>query len=145
MSFAQRLFRWCMVGAALIIAGVASYFAVAYVTASIAVGNSGLKIFYQESVRAMWLGFCAQLGLLAAVLLYAAARPRGISRQMLIVLAFMPMMSTVMLFWFAASRLGGFFLGLAALLMLVAAFAWPTRFDAAGEPVSAQAPGSPLP
>src|SRR5690606_1192459 len=74
----RRVFRWCMVGAALIIGGVAVYFAFAYVATSIAVGNSGLKPFYQQSVRAMWLAFCAQLGLLAIVLLYAAAHPRGI-------------------------------------------------------------------
>lgn len=122
----RRIFRGCMVGAALIIGGVAIYFVFAYLATSIAVGNSGLKPFYQQSLRAMWLAFCAQLGLLAVVLLYAAGRPRGISRQMVTVLAFMPMLSTVMLFWFAASRVGGAFLGAAALLMLIAAFAWPT-------------------
>lgn len=122
----RRIFRGCMVGAALVIGGVAIYFAFAYVATSIAVGSSGLKPFYQQSVRAMWLAFCAQLGLLAVVLLYAAGRPRGISRQMVTVLALMPMLSTVMLFWFAASRIGGLFLGIAALLMLIAAFAWPT-------------------
>lgn len=129
----QRIFRWCMIGAALIIGGVAIYFTFAYVATSIAIGSSGLKPFYQQSVRAMWLAFCAQLGLLAVVLLYAAGRPRSISRQMVTVLAFMPMLSTLLLFWSAASRVGGALLGAAALLMLIAAFAWPAR------PVDAEA------
>ena len=67
------------------------------------------------------------------MLLYAAGRPRSISRQMVTVLAFMPMLSTLLLFWSAASRVGGALLGAAALLMLVAAFAWPAR------PVDAEA------
>jgi len=136
----RRIFRWCMVGAALIIGGVAIYFAFAYVATSIALGNSGLKPFYQQSVRAMWLAFCAQLGLLAIVLLYVAARPRGISRQMVTVLAFMPMLSTVMLFWSAASRVGGVLLGVAALLMLVAAFTWPTTPSDAEAAIESQPP-----
>ena len=130
--------------ARLIVAGVALYFSVTYVAASIAIG-SGLEPFYQQSVRAMWIGFCSQLALLAAVLLYAAAYPRTVSRQFVTVLALMPMLSTVMLFWFAASRLGGLALGIAAALMLIAAFTWPAR--GAGEPaVGAQVvrlPGGP--
>ena len=93
----QRIFKWCMVGAALILAGVGIYFLAMYVAASTALG---------AIARAMWIAYCTQLGLLAAVLVYAAAHPRGISRQVVTVLAFMPMMSTVMLFWFAASRAG---------------------------------------
>lgn len=140
-----RIFRWCVVGAALIVAGVALYFGATYLAASIAIGSSGLEPFYQQSVRAMWIGFCSQLALLAAVLLYAAAYPRTVSRQFVTVLALMPMLSTVMLFWFAASRLGGLALGIAAALMLIAAFTWPAR-DTGELPVGAQVvrlPGGP--
>lgn len=121
----RAIFRWCMVGAALIIGGVALYFLMAYVTAAIAIANSGLKPFYQQAARAMWIGYCAQLGVLAAVLLYAAAVPRGISRQAVIVLALMPAISTVNLFWSAASRAGAVCLGIAAALMVVGALFWP--------------------
>lgn len=140
-----RVFRWCVVGAALIVAGVALYFGGTYIAASIAIGSSGLEPFYQQAVRAMWIGFCSQLALLAAVLLYAAAYPRTVSRQFVTVLALMPMLSTVMLFWFAASRIGGIALGIAAALMLVAAFTWPAR-GAGDASVGAQAvrfPGGP--
>lgn len=119
------IFRWCMVGAALIIGGVALYFIFAYVTAAIAIANSGLKPFYQQVARAMWVGYCAQLGVLAAVLLYAAMTPRGISRQVVIVLSLMPMISTVNLFWSAASRAGAVSLAIAAVLMLIGALFWP--------------------
>ncbi len=133
----RRIFKWCMAGAALIIAGVAVYFLVLYVAASTALG---------DIARAMWIAFCMQLALLAAVLLYAAAHPRAISRQIVAVLAFMPMLSTLMLFWFAASRAGGLALGIAAALMLMAAFTWPTTLDDGEAPPSAQAlrfPGGP--
>ncbi len=126
-----------MVGAALVIGGVAAYFLVQYLAVSTALG---------ATARAMWLAHCAQLGLLAAVLLYAAAHPHGISRQIVTVLALMPMLGTVMLFWFAASRAGALALGVAAALMLVAALTWPVRSTAAEAPPGAQAfryPGGP--
>ncbi|MBV6422861.1 MAG: hypothetical protein NAOJABEB_00647 [Steroidobacteraceae bacterium] len=123
----QRVFRWCTVGAALIVAGAAVYFLATYIAASIAIGSSGLEPFYQQSVRAMWLGFCAQLGLLALVMLYAAAYPRSVSRQFVLVLALMPLLSTVLLFSFAASRIGAWALAAAAVLMLAAASTWPAR------------------
>jgi hypothetical protein len=134
---AQRIFKVCMVGAALIIGAVAVYFLALYLAASTALG---------ATARAMWLAHCAQLGLLAAVLLYAAVHPRGISRQVVTVLALMPMLGTVMLFWFAASRAGGIALGVAAALMLIAAFTWPTRSADGETPPGAQAirfPGGP--
>ena len=133
----QRIFKWCMVGAALILAGVGIYFLAMYVAASAALG---------AIARAMWIAYCTQLGLLAAVLVYAAAHPRGISRQIVTVLAFMPMMSTVMLFWFAASRAGAILLGISAVLMLMAALTWPARSAGGEAPPSAQAlrfPGGP--
>lgn len=133
----QRIFKWCMVGAALILAGVGIYFLAMYVAASAALG---------AIARAMWIAYCTQLGLLAAVLVYAAAHPRGISRQVVTVLAFMPMMSTVMLFWFAASRAGAILLGISAVLMLMAALTWPARIAGGEAPPSAQAlrfPGGP--
>lgn len=134
---AQRIFRWCMVGAALIIAGVGAYFLVLYLAASAALG---------AIARAMWIAHCTQLGLLAAVLLYAAAHPHSISRQFVTVLAFMPMLGTVMLFWFSASRAGGLALGLAAALMLIAALTWPTRVasdETAPGPQAIRLPGGP--
>ena len=79
----RRIFKWCLVGAALIIGGVALY---------------------------------------------------------------MPTLSTVMLFWFAASRAGGLLLGVAAALMLVAALTWPIGAADDEAPIASQAlrfPGGP--
>ncbi|MGE3666952.1 MAG: hypothetical protein AB7G51_10070 [Steroidobacteraceae bacterium] len=133
----QRIFKWCLVGAALVIGGVAMYFLALYLAASTALG---------ATARAMWIAYCAQLGLLAAVLLYAAANPRGISRQVVVVLALMPMLGTMLLFWFAASRAGGYALGVAAALMLVAVITWPVGTANDTVPTSPQAirfPGGP--
>ena len=133
----QRLCKWSLVGAALIIGGVALYFLALYLAASTALG---------AIARAMWIAYCTQLGLLAAVLLYAAAHPHGISRQIVVVLALMPMLSTVMVFWFAASRTGGISLGIAAVLMLVAAITWPVGAARDAAPTGVQAlrfPGGP--
>ena len=133
----RRIFKWCLVGAALIIGGVALYFLALYLAASTALG---------ATARAMWIAYCAQLVLLAAVLLNAAAHPRRISRQVVGVLALMPTLSTVMLFWFAASRAGGLLLGVAAALMLVAALTWPIGAADDEAPIASQAlrfPGGP--
>lgn len=145
MTLSQRIFRWSMLGAAFVIAGVAVYFLSSYALATVALGNSGLKPFYQESSRAMWLGFCLQLAVIGMVFLVAAMRPSLVGRGMVLMLAVLPLASTVLLFYFAASRAGAVFLGIGGVLTLIAAITWPQ--NAATEPeryVSGRAPGSPL-
>lgn len=145
MTFSQRLFRVSMFGAAIVIAGVATYFFGSYWAANIAISNSGLKPFFQDSSRAMWLGFCAQLAIVALVFFVAALRPQLLSRSIVLLLSLMPILATVMLFWFAASRAGSYFLALGGLLTLIAVFVWPKREPLAPElNVSSRAPGSPL-
>jgi hypothetical protein len=137
MPTGNTIFRWCMLGAAFIVAGVAAYFLANYVTASIAIRNSGLRAFYQDSVRAMWLAYVLQLALLAVMLFFAALRPESISRSAVIILSLMPIGSTALLFFFASSRLGAVLLGVGAVLGLVGALLWPTRA------LPDQVPGSP--
>lgn len=145
MTFSQRVFRGSMLGAAIVIAGVAVYFLSSYFLATIALGNSGLKPFYQDASRAMWLGFCLQLAIIGIVFLVAAMRPSLVGRGMVMVLALLPLASTVLLFWFAASRAGAIFLGIGGLLTLLAALTWPKRMPPEPERyVSGRAPGSPL-
>ncbi len=141
MQSGHRFFRWCLIGAAFIVAGVAAFYLANYVTAAIAINNSGLRPFYRESVRAMWLAFCLQLGLLALFFVFAAMRPRAISRGAIMLLALMPLASTSLLFYFATSRIGAVVLGIATALVLIAAISWPTH--EIGADTAAQVPGKP--
>lgn len=145
MTFSNKLFRISMLGAAIVIAGVATYFFGSYWAANIAISNSGLKPFFQDSSRAMWLGFCLQLAVIALVFFIAALRPQLLSRTIVLLLSLMPILATVMLFWFAASRVGSYFLAIGGALTLVGVLTWPKRMPVAPEQnVSSRAPGSPL-
>jgi hypothetical protein len=139
MAFARTLFRWCLFGAAFIMAGVAIYFLAIYASASLAVGNSGIDPFYGQIARSMWLGFCTQLGLLAVIFMIAASRPHFVSRQFALVLAIMPAINMLMLFWQSASRVGAIFLGIATALALTAALSWPTRVAGESPPLTSPA------
>lgn len=153
LPFRERFFRWCMFGAALIIGGVVIYFFSAYMVGlSIALSNSGLRPFYQESVRAMWLAFCAQLAILSIILLIAAFNPRGLSRRFVSLLAVMPLLAALLLFTFSAgsvSSYGGIPLMVATILLALAALTWPQKIegDTNGDAttLSSRAPGSPMP
>ena len=54
-------FRYCMLVGALALSGVALFYFINYaVLLDIALGNSGVKVSLQNSIRAMWLAFGCQ-------------------------------------------------------------------------------------
>ncbi len=63
---------------------VAVYYLATFIGLNIAVANAGLTPFYQQMIRAMWIGYCIQASLLGLLFIVAALRPRWISRPLIV-------------------------------------------------------------
>lgn len=136
MSLRNASFRWCMVIGACALLGVAVYYLVTYVGLNIAVANAGLTPFYQQMIRAMWIGYCLQASLLGVLFIVAALRPHWISRPLVVICGLLPLAEAVLAFSFTGSYWLMMLLSAAALLVLVAAMLWPTQ-PAGGVPDAA--------
>lgn len=121
----ERVFRCCQLLAAGCLVVAAGFQIVGYVTASIAVANSGLEPYLQRSFRALWLGSALQSLLLAAIFLLAGLRPRWISRPVVVLCGLLPIASSTLFFAFVGSGWGQALSGLSALAVLGAALIWP--------------------
>lgn len=125
MSAAVQLFtkvsRWLLFGGALVLFVVTLYHATGYVTASIAVANSGLTPDLKQAFRALWLGMSLQALITALVVLIAALRPWSVSRPVLLICALLPGLSAALLFSYRGSLVGASLLALGALLVVAGA------------------------
>jgi len=127
MSVRVSTFRWCMLIGAAALLGVALYYGFGYIGLDIAVGNSGLKPFYQQTMRALWLGYCLQATLLGILFTVAAIKPHWISRPLLVICGLLPLAEGVMALSFAGSYWLMILLFCAAMFILIGALLWPTR------------------
>ena len=148
MKLRDTSFRWCMLIGAAALLGVALYYGFGYIGLNIAVGNSGLKPFYQQTMRALWLGYCMQACLLGILFSVAAVRPHWISRPLLVICGLLPLAEGVLALSFAGSYWLMILLFCAALFILVGAALWPaplaTVVPATVTPDVTSAPGRPL-
>ncbi len=120
-GFLSKLSRLLLLGGAAVLFVVTLHHATGYVTASIAVVNSGLTPDLQRSFRALWLGFSLQALVTALVVLIAALWPRSISAPVLLICALLPALNSALLFSYRGSLAGGSLLGLGALLVIAGA------------------------
>jgi hypothetical protein len=141
MTMRSTLFRYAMLGSSAALIAIAVYYFFGYLGVSIAVGNNGLKPYYVQSIRALWLGFCLQSGLLGLLFALSALRPQAISRPVMVICGLLPMFEAVLLFSFTGSFVGMLLVSAAALLVLVAAALWP----ATPLPPAAPAASAPVP
>lgn len=125
MTMRATLFRYSMLGSSAALIAIAVYYFFGYLGVSIAVGNNGLKPYYVQSIRALWLGFCLQSGLLGLLFALAALRPHAVSRPVMVICGLLPMFEAVLLFSFTGSFVGMLLVSGAALLVLLAATLWP--------------------
>jgi hypothetical protein len=125
MSAAVQLFtkvsRWLLFGGAIVLFVVTLYHAAGYISASIAVNNSGLSPDLKQAFRALWLGMSLQALITALVVLIAAFRPWSVSRPVLLICALLPGLSAALLFSFRGNLVGASLLALGALLVIAGA------------------------
>jgi hypothetical protein len=121
-------FRYSMLIGAIALLGVAAFYFATYLGLSIAVRNSGLTPFYQQTIRAMWLAFCLQACLLGALYTLVAFRPAAISRPVIVICGLLPMVEAVMMFSYTKSFVAMTLLTIAALFVLLGALLWPSAY-----------------
>ncbi len=127
MSIRRQSFQWCMIVGACALLGVAVYYLATFIGLNIAVANAGLTPFYQQMIRAMWIGYCIQASLLGLLFIVAALRPHWISRPPIVICGLLPLAEAVLGFSFTGSYVLMMLLACAALFVLVGAVLWPTR------------------
>lgn len=124
-------YRWCLWIAAGCLAAAAAAQLAGYVTAAIAVANSGLEPDLQQSFRALWLGAALQSLLLAAIFGVAGWRPGAVSRAVVLLCGLLPIASSALFFTLAGSGWGQALAGLAALAVVAGALLGPPQAGAA--------------
>ena len=143
MSLRNSSFRWCMVVGAIALLGVAVYYLATFVGLNIAVANAGLTPFYQQMIRAMWIGYCLQASLLGLLFIVAALRPHWISRPLIVICGLLPLAEAILAFSYTGSYWLMLLLFVAALFVLLGALLWPTRIATAA-PAPEAAPARPV-
>lgn len=109
--------KFALLGASLSMALVAAVHGAGYVTASIAVRNSGLAPYFQKAFRALWLGYALQALVVAGLLALAALWPTSVSRAVLLLASLLPLVTGALLAYHLDSVLGSLLLLLAVLLL----------------------------
>jgi hypothetical protein len=136
MSVRHTTFRWCMLVGAAALLGVCLYYAFKYYGLNIAVTNAGLTDYYQKMIRAMWVGYCAQAGLLGVLFIVAAVRPHWISRPLIVICGLVPLAEAVLGFSATGSFTLMMVLTAAAVFVLIGAVLWPPMPQVATDPAA---------
>lgn len=121
----KSTFRFCMMFAGVTLIGVALFYFVSYLGVKIAVGNSGLKPFYQQTVSALWLTYGSQSLLIGILYAIVASRPHAVSREVIVILGLLQLVEAVLLLTFAGSLVAALLLSIAAIFVLIGALIWP--------------------
>lgn len=118
-------FRWCMLIGAAALGGVAVYYFVTYVPLVVALGSSGMKLHYQDAVRAQWMAFGVQSLLIALLYIVVAFRPRAVTREVIVLLGLLQLTASLLLFMFARNLVAVSLLAVAAVFVLLGSILWP--------------------
>jgi vacuolar-type H+-ATPase subunit I/STV1 len=122
-------FKFCMLFAGVTLLAVATYFFVTYVGVKIALDNNGLRPFYQQSIRALWLTFGFQALLIGVLYFIVAYRPHAVTREVIVIFGLIQLVEGVLMLAFSGSWVAASLLGVAALCVLVAAMIWPEKAE----------------
>src|SRR5512140_32942 len=76
---------------------IAAIHGAGYAAVALAVRNSGLSPWFQDSFQALWLGYSLQLALIAAILAAAAWKPGTVSKSVTVLCGLLPLPSGLLL------------------------------------------------
>lgn len=135
-----KTFRLCMLIGAVALGAVSLYYFIHYaIVLSIALGNSGLRVPLQASIRAMWLAFAFQGLLIGLLYTLVAFRPRAVSREVIVLFGLLQLVEAALLFMYSGSLWMALLLTAAAVFVLCGALLWPKSLP----PLAAPAAGAP--
>ncbi|MET0279561.1 MAG: hypothetical protein ABW278_00355 [Steroidobacteraceae bacterium] len=140
-----KSFRYCMLIGAVALAGVSVFYFYNYVVLGIALRNSGVELFLQNAIRAMWLSFAFQGLFIALAYALAAYRPHAMTREVIVLLGLLQLIESVLLFSFAGGQVVALLLAGAAVFVLVGSALWPKKLlpPVAMAATAGATPGSP--
>jgi hypothetical protein len=124
-----RSFRYCMLIGAAALLSVSLYYLLGYVGVAIALNNSGIQPFYQQSIRAMWLAFGFQAFLMAVLYAVVAWRPRAVSRAVIVICGLLQLVEAVLQLSLSGSAIAMAMLSIAAIFVLIGSTLWPKAID----------------
>lgn len=133
----EHAFRYCMLVGAAALAGVAIYYFATYLLLTTALGSSALAPDYQNSIRALWLAFGAQVLLIALLYTLVAFRPHAVTREVIVIGGLLQLTESLLLFRFASNMLAVTLLGIAAVFVMVGSLLWPKVLEPEEEPDAA--------
>ena len=99
--------------------------ATAYGKAVAAIAGSNLPVFFGDALKVFWLGGSATMILLAAIYSWIAIRPRVAAKSVVVLLAFFPASTAVLLYAFLGTFFASHMLLVAAALTFVAGLQFP--------------------
>ena len=129
----MRAPRFLLIFAAVLSIAGAALHAAAFGKALPIIAASGLPPFYSGSFKGLWLADSATLTVLGAICLVIVARLQMATRWLLILLAFIPLATAVLLYTFLGNFLAGHLLLAIAALVILAAVRLPRSAAADGQ------------
>ncbi|MDE1986031.1 MAG: hypothetical protein KGL29_12660 [Alphaproteobacteria bacterium] len=117
--------RFLLTLSSLILAVGGVMHAAAYGKAVAAITESNLPVFFGSALKAFWLGDSATMILLAAIYGWIAVRPRAAAKSVVVLLAFLPASTAVLLYAFFGAFFAAHMLLAAAVLTFAAGLQFP--------------------
>jgi len=109
----------------LLTAGGISHTAAFFSRTLAAVAKSNLTLFYGNSLKLLWLADSATMFILAAVFSLIASRPSTATRPLVMLLAFIPAVTSVLIYTFLGSFFAGHILLATATVVFFAGVQFP--------------------
>jgi hypothetical protein len=141
----MRAPRFLLIFAAVLSIAGAALHAAAFRKALPIIAASGLPRFYSSSFKGLWLADSATLALLGVIFIKMTARLQTATRWLLILLAFIPLATAILLYAFLGNFLAGHLLLAIAVLVILAAVRLPRSAAAGGQEITSTTLPFPLP
>ena len=119
------LYRYSMLIAAFALLALSIFYFVSY--AQVVPAVASISPFYRNSIQGLWLTFASQALLFALLYFLVAARPRSVSREVIVICGLLQLVASIMIFLFSGSMTMVYLLAGAALFVLIGSLLWPSE------------------
>jgi hypothetical protein len=123
------LYRYSMLIAAFALLALSIFYFITY--AQVVPAVSTISPFYRNSIQGLWLTFASQALLFALLYFLVAARPRSVSREVIVICGLLQLVASIMIFLFSGSMTMVYLLAGAALFVLIGSMLWPSEEELA--------------
>jgi hypothetical protein len=125
MEMISRAPRFLLAFSSVLLVAGAAIHAAAFRHAAAAIAESNLRPFFGNSSKSLWLGDSATLAGVALLCGLIALRPSAATRPVVMLVAFIPAATAVLIYVFLGSFFAGHLLMISAAAILVAGLQFP--------------------